>query len=144
MIVFSDTTPIIALSSIDQLDLLPTLFNEIHVVEEVVEECAEGGKIIVPNLTQLDWVNIVKSEEEKWQNPFLKELDKGEKHTRNMALHKNADHVSFFYERELLWPSKSVSPNNYTIKHGVQRLPLWASPSATIFTFNPLPPISCL
>jgi len=35
MIVFSDTTPILALSSIVRLDLLPTLFNEIHVVREV-------------------------------------------------------------------------------------------------------------
>jgi predicted nucleic acid-binding protein len=93
MIVFSDTTPILALSSIDQLDLLPTLFNEIHVVREVVAECAIGGKIIVPDLTQLDWVNVVESENEKWQNPFLNALDKGEKHTLNMAIHKNADHV---------------------------------------------------
>lgn len=52
MMIFSNTTPIIALSRINQLNLLPTLFNEIYVVEEVVKECAEGGKIIVPDLTQ--------------------------------------------------------------------------------------------
>lgn len=93
MIIFSDTTPIIALSSIAQLDLLPTLFNEIYVVEEVVEECAIGGKIIVPDLTKLDWVNVVESKDIKDQNSFLKELDKGEKHTLNMAFHQNADYV---------------------------------------------------
>jgi uncharacterized protein len=30
MIVFSNTTPIIALSSIQQLDLLPELFGQLH------------------------------------------------------------------------------------------------------------------
>jgi len=92
MIIFSNTTPIIALSSINQLNLLATLFNEIYVVEEVVEECAEGGKIIVPDLTQLNWINVVKSGN-TIQNPLLLELDKGEKHTINMAMSKNADYV---------------------------------------------------
>jgi len=92
MIVFSNTTPIIALSSINQLDLLPILFNKIYIVEEVVEECAEGGKILVPDLTQLNWINIVKSVS-MVQSQFLMELDKGEKHTLNMAMLKNADYV---------------------------------------------------
>ena len=52
MIVFFNTTPIIALSSINQLNLLPTWFNEIYVVAEVVEECLEGGKIF--NTVELD------------------------------------------------------------------------------------------
>ena len=39
MIVFSNTTPFIALSSIQQLSLLPKLFAEVHVVYEVAEEC---------------------------------------------------------------------------------------------------------
>ncbi len=92
MIVFSNTTPIIALSSINQLNLLPTLFNEIYVVAEVVEECLEGGKIIVPDLTQLSWINVVQSLSTVL-NPCLRELDKGERHTINMAMHKNADYV---------------------------------------------------
>ncbi len=50
MIVFSNTTPLIALSSIAQLDLLPTLFRKIWVVDTVVDECAAGGAIIVPDL----------------------------------------------------------------------------------------------
>jgi len=92
MIVFSNTTPMIALSSIDKLDLLPTLFNEIYVVEEVIEECAEGGKIIVPDLTKLDWLNIVKSVDGD-SNAMLMTLDKGEKHTLNMALKMKANSV---------------------------------------------------
>lgn len=39
MIVFSNTTPIIALSSIQNLHLLPQLFGQIHLVNEVLEEC---------------------------------------------------------------------------------------------------------
>ena len=62
MIVFANTTPIIALSSIHQIDLLPTLFHEIYVVDAIIEECAAGGKIVVPDLTQLPWIRIVKSE----------------------------------------------------------------------------------
>jgi len=92
MIVFYNTTPIIALSSINQLDLLPALFNEIYVVEEVVEECAEGGEIIVPDLTQLDWLNLVKSVDGD-SNLMLMTLDKGEKHTLNMALKMKANYV---------------------------------------------------
>jgi uncharacterized protein len=36
---FFNTTPIIALSSIQRLDLLPDLFGHIHLVNEVVDEC---------------------------------------------------------------------------------------------------------
>jgi len=53
MIIFSNTTPLIALSAIQQLDLLPILFNEIYVVDTVVNECARGGKIVVPDLANL-------------------------------------------------------------------------------------------
>ena len=51
MIVFSNTTPFIALSSIDKLDLLAQLFSEVCVVPEVVEECCVGGSIGVPDLS---------------------------------------------------------------------------------------------
>ena len=43
MIVFCNTTPIIALASIDQLDLLPRLFGKIHVADAVINECTAGG-----------------------------------------------------------------------------------------------------
>ena len=56
MIVFSNTTPFIALSAINRLDLLPSIFKEIHVANSVIMECAEGGRIIVPDLSSLDWI----------------------------------------------------------------------------------------
>ena len=92
MIVFSNTTPFIALSSINQLDLLPKMFGQIHVVNEVIEECAEGGHIIVPDLHTLPWVIKVSSTEQITISILL-ELDKGEKHTLQMAKAMQADRV---------------------------------------------------
>ncbi len=92
MIVFSNTTPFIALSSIQQLSLLPRLFSEVYVVYEVAEECQAGGHIKVPPLQSLSWVKLVESTQPLKQTVLL-ELDKGEKHTLNMACHLKADRV---------------------------------------------------
>lgn len=92
MIVFSNTTPLIALSGIGQLDLLPRLFTEIHLVGEVIEECAVGGIIRVPDLRALPWVKVVESTPVQYPTILL-ELDKGEKHTLDMARKLNADWV---------------------------------------------------
>jgi len=92
MIVFSNTTPIIALSSIQRLDLLPQLFGRIHLVKEVVDECEAGGTIAVPSLREFDWLTIVESTPISNPSLFL-ELDKGEKHTLDMAQKYHADWV---------------------------------------------------
>lgn len=85
MIIFSNTTPLIALSSIGQLDLLPQLFGELYVVDTVVNECAKGGKVFVPDLTKLAWLNCV-NHENYAHNSLLITLDDGEKHTIEAAL----------------------------------------------------------
>jgi len=54
VIVFSNTTPFIALASIGRLDLLPQLFGKVHVAQSVIDECAEGGRILVPDLRSLE------------------------------------------------------------------------------------------
>ena len=82
----------IALSSINKLELLPALFQEIHIVDTVITECAVGGKIIVPDLTHCAWIHPVQSLKDK-QKSFLMTLDKGEMDTLNMAFHHNADLV---------------------------------------------------
>jgi predicted nucleic acid-binding protein len=74
--VFSNTTPFIALSSIKQLDLLPRLFNQVYVAESVIKECAEGGRILVPDLRALEWIVAVEDEPSAGL-PFLFELDRG-------------------------------------------------------------------
>ena len=92
MIVFSNTTPIIALSSIQSLHLLPQLFGTIHLVNEVIEECEAGGPISVPALREFDWIKPVKSTDIQ-HSSILLELDKGEKHTLDMACKQHADWV---------------------------------------------------
>ena len=84
MIVFSNTTPFIALASIGQLELLPQLFDKIYVAESVIDECTEGGRILVPNLRSLDWVTPV-ADEATSTLPVLFELDRGEKQTIALA-----------------------------------------------------------
>ena len=85
MIVFSNTTPFIALSVINKLDLLPSIFEEIHVADSVIRECSEGGKIMVPDLSSLDWV-ISHNDLDNTMLPILLELDRGEKQTIALAL----------------------------------------------------------
>lgn len=92
MIVFSNTTPFIALSSIDQLSLLPRLFTKVYVVIEVEEECKAGGLIQVPSFKTLPWVKLIKSKPLMHQMILL-ELDKGEKYTIDMACQLKADRV---------------------------------------------------
>jgi predicted nucleic acid-binding protein len=92
MIVFSNTTPIIALSSIQCLHLLPELFGEIHLVNEVLDECAVGGSIFVPPLLEMSWIKQVRSTPIHHASVLL-ELDKGEKHTLDMACKYQADWV---------------------------------------------------
>ena len=82
--VFCNTTPFIALSSIHQLQLLEKIFGQIHVAQSVVEECAEGGPIRVPDLRTLSWVTSVADVAES-SLPMLFELDRGEKQTIALA-----------------------------------------------------------
>ena len=92
MIVFANTTPFIALASIGQLELLPKLFGKIHVADAVIGECAEGGRIFVPNLLELSWV-ISAGTIEDAQLSVLLELDRGEKQTIAIAVARKADKI---------------------------------------------------
>ena len=92
MIVFSNTTPLIALAGIHQLHLLQIIFGRIYLAQEVVEECAAGGEILVPDLTDLPWVEVVQSTQPTLPSLLL-ELDRGELHTIDMAKKLKADWV---------------------------------------------------
>lgn len=93
MKVLCNTTPIIALCSIGHLDLLPKLFNRIHLAEAVLNECSAGGKIAVPDLRKLDWVVPVAAPATIPASPMLFELDLGERETLLLAMAENADLV---------------------------------------------------
>ncbi len=92
MIVYSNTTPFIALASIDRLDLLPQLFGKIYVAEAVIAECAAGGRIVVPDLKGLEWV-IPVADEQDAAMPVLFDLDQGEKQTLLLAKKNISDKV---------------------------------------------------
>jgi len=90
--IFCNTTPFISLACIHQLELLPQVLGEIHVVSEVIDECAVGGVISVPDLRILPWVREVTSLP-VIHTGILLELDKGEKHTIDMAKRMGAEWV---------------------------------------------------
>ncbi|HLA34206.1 MAG TPA: DUF3368 domain-containing protein [Rhodocyclaceae bacterium] len=91
-VIFSDTTPLIALSSIGRLDVLPMLFHRVCVVDAVVDECAAGGRIAVPDLTRLPWIDVVHATEPCLPGLLLS-LDRGERDTLDMARKMNAERV---------------------------------------------------
>ena len=80
------------MAGIGQLDLFRTLFEHIHIVQEVADECAAGGRILVPDLNTLSWIKIVESSYPVLPGLML-DLDKGEKHTLDMAKKLSADWV---------------------------------------------------
>jgi uncharacterized protein len=41
VIIYSNTTPFIALASIGQLEIMPKIFGKIHVAKAVIDECAD-------------------------------------------------------------------------------------------------------
>ena len=63
MNVFCNTTPLLALSSIGQLDLLRQLFNSINIAKSVADECSEGGRIVVPELASVDRIHLQPDED---------------------------------------------------------------------------------
>jgi predicted nucleic acid-binding protein len=86
--VISDTTPLIALSSIGKLGLLPTLFKEIIIPEAVRDEIASGGKVNVPPLESLEWIKIIGNVSDV-KEKLLFDLAEGEKQTILVAIDNN-------------------------------------------------------
>ncbi len=82
--VFSNTTPFIALSSVGLLHVLPSIFGEIVVAPSVVDECSEGGRILVPDLKNLSWIKV-QAVQSDMRLPALFELDRGERDTLLLA-----------------------------------------------------------
>lgn len=92
MIVYCNTTPIIALASVDRLHLLPELFGQIRVPVAVIDECAAGGLIHVPPLSSMEWI-IPGVDEPVEPSSVLMTLDRGEQQVLAQALTYDADWV---------------------------------------------------
>ena len=92
MKVICNTTPFIALSSIDQIGLLKDIYSSIIVPRAVIKEINEGGKILVPDLTAFDWIEVIPNITNV-ENRLLFQLDYGEQQVLLNALKLKSDLV---------------------------------------------------
>jgi len=92
MKVICNTTPFIALSSIDQLGLLKEIYSSIIVPRAVIEEINEGGNVNVPDLTSFDWIEVIPNVINV-ENRLLFQLDYGEQQVVLNALRLKPDLV---------------------------------------------------
>ena len=90
MKVICNTTPFISLSSIGEIDLLRQIYSSVIVPMAVVEEINRGGEISVPDLTSLNWVEVV-SNVTTSENRLLFQLDYGERQVVLNAFKRQAD-----------------------------------------------------
>lgn len=86
--VISNTTPLIALASINKLELLPILFKKVTIAEIVRDEINYGGKIKIPSPETIEWIEINKNIKDI-KEKLLFDLDEGEKQTILIALEAN-------------------------------------------------------
>jgi len=91
--VVSNTTPILALLSINQLDLLAKLYDKVFIPQGVYQEIEKGKqKPFYADLTQIAYLQIMTI-----QNPaplaYLQDLDRGEAETIVLANELKADLV---------------------------------------------------
>lgn len=89
--VVSNTTPIISLLKLNQLDLLKKLYSQIYVPTAVFNELEAGSsKGYYKNLSQLNWIRIVDIKNKQALKYFL-DLDSGEAESIVLASELMAD-----------------------------------------------------
>jgi predicted nucleic acid-binding protein len=92
MKVICNTTPFIALASINQIGLLKDIYSTLITPKAVIEEVSVGGAIRVQNLASLDWIEVVPNVVTV-ENRILFQLDYGERQVVLNALELEADLV---------------------------------------------------
>ncbi len=97
--IISNTTPIIALSSIDKLNLLNDLYGEIVIPETVKREIEAGGRVQVPDLEVIEWIKVV-DDIKDIKEKLLLGLDDGEKQTILVALAVGPNSIALIDERK--------------------------------------------
>ena len=93
-VVVVNTTPIIALSLVNQLDLLRRLYVEILIPPAVQAEVRAGGAsgVGVVELQQAYWIRITPLQDPR-RADLLSDLDRGEAEVIALAQERNADLV---------------------------------------------------
>jgi predicted nucleic acid-binding protein len=96
MIIVSNTTPLIAFSSLHKFDLLKKLFDKLYIAEAVYHEATIAKKEkdnLSFEIAQADWIQTVKVKDRLAVDVLLDELDLGEAETIVLAKEINADWV---------------------------------------------------
>lgn len=95
MIIVSDSSPLIAFSRINQLELLQTVVGNIIIPEEVAREISEygKGKKGVIDVSSYGWIRVKKIASQSKVDLLLPSIDKGEAEVIVLALENKADLV---------------------------------------------------
>ncbi len=96
MIVVSDTTPLIGLSSIGRLELLRELFDDVYIPQAVFDETVTSGREegkAKHAVADANWIYVVEVKDRLAVNILLDEMDLGEVETIILASELNADWV---------------------------------------------------
>jgi len=89
-----NTTPLVALATVGQLDLLNALFDQVIVPESVYSETlAGGGKVGASELRAAPWILVKKPSDDLVLPGELRLLDLGERDVIRLALEHGADWV---------------------------------------------------
>ena len=91
--VVSNSSPLIHLAKIGQLNLLKQIFKEIIVPEAVYKECViEGkGREDAKKIEKAEWINVAKIKNENLKSALMMVLDEGEAEAITLALEESAD-----------------------------------------------------
>jgi predicted nucleic acid-binding protein len=96
MIVVSNTTPLVALATLNRFNLFRDLFGEIFIPQAVYSEAMRAGRKIGgarEEVQTADWVKRVTIRDQLAVNLLLDELDRGEAETIVLAHEIKADWV---------------------------------------------------
>ena len=89
--IVSNTTPIISLLKLNQLELLQKIYTEIYIPTAVYKEIEAGkAKGYYKDLSEIDWINIIEIQDKQAVKYFL-DLDAGEAEAIVLATELNAD-----------------------------------------------------
>ena len=93
--VIVNTTPLIALCHVGQMDLLKKMYDEISIPEAVYKELADKKESICKKQVDasLDWIHVEKIENQMAKSMFKTQLHDGEVEVMILAKEKSADIV---------------------------------------------------
>lgn len=88
--IISNSSPIIHLAKIDQLDLLRDFFGELLIPEAVYEECIPKARDVVARIKQVSWLRVLPVTNQHLVKLLNSEIDRGEAEGIALALENQA------------------------------------------------------